>query len=247
MKKQKIFTNSFVDKLYTNIGSGESIMDYFDETMEILPENTFDSKVTVPEVIPELKTDADTESAIALYEYLGDLDRTQASDPRFWTYLAHVTFRNYAMNRYEINEDMLRKDVINSIIDHWFVNQNDRSLRRHSISRLWWAVKLTISPWEKDTENFGHLENADPYLYTRLLFSNQDIYQQILERSLGKSQKILIAFLEFLNQNPEFTNRSNYRDLVKELNLILGFKKITIHSYNELYEEIKYAAQSILN
>lgn len=247
-EKQKIFTNQYVDKLYKDIQQGNSLMDYLEEELEVSADDTLVSRVDVSETLPELNPTAegDAESAIQIYEYLGDLNNTQASDPRFWTYLAHITFREYTMKRYELNEDMKTQEFISSVKEHWFVGENDRSLRRHTIARLWWASKLTVSPWGKDAENFGHLENDDPYIYTRILLSNQDIYQSILERTLGRSSKILIAFLEYLNQNPEFRVRSAYRNLIKEINLISGFKKITMLPFDEIYKILEDSAMDII-
>jgi hypothetical protein len=144
------------------------------------------------------------------------------------------------------NQD-IRAKAVSYIGERWFLSGNARSLRRHSIARLWWAAYLTVAPWEKDPEYFGDLQNTDKYIYTRVLFSNQDIVQQILERKLGWSDKLLIVLLEYLRQNPDFAqNRNAVRTLVKELNLVLGYRKLTVMSFDKLLGIIAETAQTSL-
>ncbi len=117
--------------------------------------------------------------------------------------------------------------AINQIFDHWFVSGNDRDLRRHAIARLWWAAQLTYAPWERDPEFFADLKRDDPYYFTRTLLATQDIYQQVLERAMGRSNRILISILDYLARNQDFAaSRERIRRLTKELNLLYGTKKI---------------------
>ncbi len=176
---------------------------------------------------------ADLDNAIALHEYYKNIDETQASDPRLWAYLSHIEFRKYSLARWgaggsykDLYEEKKQK-AINQLLEHWFVSGNDRDLRRHSIARLWWAAHLTYAPWERDQEFFGDLKKKDPYYFTRILLSTQDIYQQVLERAMGRSNRILITILEYLGKNEKFAqSRENIRSLMKELNLAYGTKKI---------------------
>jgi hypothetical protein len=71
------------------------------------------------------------------------------------------------------------------------------------------------------------LKDEDPYKFTRVLLSTQDIYQQVLERAMGRSDRILISVLEFLGSHAVFAkSRAKVRSLMKELNLAYGTKKI---------------------
>jgi MoxR-like ATPase len=86
---------------------------------------------------------------------------------------------------------------------------------------------LTYAPWEKDPDFFSDLKCRDPYYFTKILLSMQDIYQQVLERAMGRSDRILISILEFLGKNKKFArSREKVRNLIKELNLVYGTKKI---------------------
>lgn len=252
---QAVFKRDYSEELRENLASGESLTDYFEPDIEVPIEGTLQSTLLVNEDVPELNPEvgADVDNAIKLYEYLNRLDKTQASDKRLWIYLSHVTFRDYTMNRWRLKQtaeelkvspDAKRK-AINFIGERWFLSGNARSLRRHSIARLWWAAYLTAEPWEKDPEYFGELKNSDKYVYTKVLFSTQDIVQQILERRLGWSDKMLITVLEYLRLHPEVAqNRDSVRNLMKELNLILSYRKLTTLSFNELLAVVAEADRS---
>lgn len=252
---QPIFTRAYSEELRERVGSGESLVNFLNPDITYPNEGMLQSTLLISEKAPHLEpaVEADIDNAIKLYDYLHNLDKTQASDKRLWIYLSHVTFREYTMQRWPLKateEDLAnnieaRRKAISYISERWFLSGNARSLRRHSIARLWWAAYLTVSPWEKDPEYFGRLENNDRFIYTRILFSNQDIVQQILERKLGWSDKLLIVLLEYLRQNPDFAqNRNAVRNLVKELNLILGYRKLTVLSFERLIEILADTAET---
>ncbi|HEY4497468.1 MAG TPA: DUF6339 family protein [Candidatus Paceibacterota bacterium] len=239
-KFQKIFKRATVEQMRVDLHSGHSLKGYFEASYPIKERGLLTSTIETPGKLPALKApkkdpvSADVENSIALHGYYGDLDETQASDPRLWAYLSHVEFRKYTLARWgldghysDLKDGASKKRAINQLMEHWFVSGNDRDLRRHAIARLWWASHLTYAPWEKDPEFFGNLKNKDPYFYTRILLSTQDIYQQVLERAMGRSSHVLITVLDYLGKNKEFAqSRENVRSLMKELNLVYGTKKI---------------------
>lgn len=242
-----------------DLRSGHSLRGYFEASYPVKDRELLASTVQTPGKSPTLKApksdpvSADLDNAIALHGYYGDLDETQASDPRLWVYLSHVEFRKYTLARWgldgsysDLKDDASKKRAINQLIEHWFISGNDRDLRRHAIARLWWAAHLTYAPWEKDPEFFGDLKNKDPYYYTRVLLSTQDIYQQVLERAMGRSNRILISVLDFLGENKKFAqSREKVRSLMKELNLVYGTKKIITLHHEELPALIKKIASEL--
>lgn len=237
---QKIFKRAAVEQIRADLRSGHSLKNYFEASYSVKDRELLASTVQTPGKPPVLRApkndpvSADLENAIALHGYYGDLDETQASDPRLWVYLSHVEFRKYTLTRWgldgsysDLKDEASKKRAINQLMEHWFISGNDRDLRRHAIARLWWAAHLTYAPWEKDPEFFGDLKNKDPYHYTRILLSTQDIYQQVLERAMGRSNRVLIAILDYLGKNKKFAqSRESVRNLMKELNLVYGTKKI---------------------
>lgn len=251
---QPIFTRAYSEELRERVGVGEGLSDYLENEITFADEGKLQSTLLIPEKIPVLEptVEADVDNAIKLYDFLHNLDKTQASDKRLWIYLSHVTFREYTMQRWPlkttkedlVNNQEARRKAISYISERWFLSGNARSLRRQSIARLWWAAYLTVSPWEKDPY-FSSLESSDKFVYTRTLFSNQDIVQQILERKLGWSDRLLIVILEYLRQNPDFAqNRIAVRNLIKELNLVLAYRKLTILGFDELLEIIADTAKT---
>lgn len=256
---QQIFRFATVERLRNDLRSGVSLESYFKESFDVQPEELQPSTILPQGKTPTLDAPednpvaSDIENAIALHGYYSGLDETQASDPRLWTYLSHVQFREYSLARWGyggIFKDLNQEDkskAINYFLEHWFVGSNDRDLRRHAIARLWWAAHLTHAPWEAENEYFSDIEKDDPYFYTRILFSTQDIYQQVLERAMGRSNRILISVLDYLATHTEFAgSREKVRTLMKELNLAYGSKKLIVLERPALKALIEQVASEII-
>ena len=237
---QKIFRRAGLARIKSELRDGKALKGYFEEPFRVKPKEVMLSTIELRGKSPKLKApkrdpvSADLRNAIALHSYYSNLDETQASAPRLWAYLSHVEFRKYTLARWgldgsfkDLKNENKKINAINQLIDHWFVSGNDRDLRRHAIARLWWAAHLTYAPWERDPEYFADLKCEDPYHFTRVLLATQDIYQQVLERAMGRSNRILISILYYLDHNPYFAaSREQIRELTKELNLLYGTKKI---------------------
>lgn len=247
---QKIFKSDYVRQLREDLKSGLALKNYFLEEF-LPPENMLiettlkiDSgnlELTVP--LTGNPADVDFDNSIKIYESYRSLNETQASDSRLWTFLTHCTFRKYVMQRWKIGQsydeiitdNSLVEKTIEQIISHWFTGGNDRSLRRNAIARLWWAAHLTVSPWDKDSEYFSDSDTnkIDPYKYTRILFSTQDVFQQVLERGIGRNSHILISMLDYIGNHPDLS-RDQIRSMVKELNLTSSIRNISILNINEI-------------
>lgn len=240
----------FVSELRDKVRNGESLCDYFKAELDYPADAVMESPIKVVPESLELKykgpgetVSNDLENAIALYEAFPDLNETQASDIRLWTYLTHVSLRDYVRKRWPLagtceqamKDKKTKEAAISYVLSHWFASGgNDRSLRRNAAARLWWAVRLTRAPWERD-EFFKDLggKDADPYRFTRTLFSTQDVYQQVLERGLGRDNRILITVLEFID-GQEGIKREQIRDFMKELNLALSVRNFSLLSREEM-------------
>lgn len=251
MVNQKIFKRSFVSDLRDAVKSGETLCDYLKKEISYPAASELESTIKVDPEKLQLKYKGEGESAsndldnaIAIYEAYPDLTEVQASDPRLWTYLTHVTLREYVLARWpmvgsceQIIQDEEKTSAINFVLSHWFSSGNDRKLRRNAVARLWWAVRLTRAPWEQDPEYFKDLAGGDPYRFTRVLLSTQDIYQQVLERALGRDSRLFISVLEFLEEGGKM-KREQIRDFMKELNLALSVKNFSILPRPKLKESV---------
>ena len=238
MSKLKYFKSDFVYQLREledlSFYTGKNELQ-IDEEMIVESRQT-DVVARVPQLDPAI--DSDAENAMKIYAYL-PLNPTQASDTRLWTYMTHVTFREYTKSRWSLKESSTDSQKRSYIEDHWFSSGSSRSLRRNSISRLWWAAHLTVAPWEKDSY-FESLKSTDRYAYTRILLSSQDVAQQLLERRLSWSNEMLIALLEYFRSDDTFLhNRALCRNFLKEINLVLGYRKLMTLDLQQLLVEIR--------
>lgn len=167
---------------------------------------------------PESDDLMDTENSIRLHKALPDLTPAQARDPRLWTRLTHVEFWAYMRRRWPIERHLANRKKTERYVEerHFVARSEGRALLRNGMARLWWYAHLT------------HDAGRDnPYELTAVLLKNLDITQQILERSMGRCRAVLVAFLEFLMQNPGLleggdANRTKIRVLAKSLNLYGG-------------------------
>lgn len=243
MGKLTVFRSAFVTQLKDNIGNNTDFYTGSTDHLDYEEENTLLSRLVdlpdQPPYLSPLSTD-DTTNAIKVYEYL-PINGTQASDARLWVYMTHVTFKEYTASRWPIKADQKER-----VLDRWFLTGSARGLRRNAISRLWWATHLTVAPWETD-EYFADLENEDRYVYTRAFLHMEDATSALMERRLGWSRRVLITLLEYMRTHEDFAyKRVFYRNLLKEVNLTLGYRKIMILSFDELYREIESIASDIL-
>jgi hypothetical protein len=124
----------------------------------------------------------DSENVRLVHAWLGHLTPVQASDPRLWTYLTHSVYSGYTAARWPIDADA---DVGRRIRERYFVEgESLASITRNAIARLWWFGHLTHDPLR-----------ADRYELADALLTVQDMQQAFLERTIGRSRKILHAAL----------------------------------------------------
>ena len=255
--KQKIFRSVYVDELRSKVKKLENLEDYYQEHIDYGEDSTWLLRVDVGDEVPELNPErtSDAFNASALHSYLANLDETQASDKRLWAYLAHVPFRNYVQNRWKLPVDLdelnvsqnSKKRVADSILLHWFINGNDsRALKRHALARLWWAAHLTVAPWERSNE-FESLKEDDRYVFTKFLLSNETLYTEVLERTIGNNRHILIALLQYFRLHPEQISRIYLRPIMKELILISGIKRVSLMSYDDIYALVADVSAEVIS
>lgn len=262
MANQTIFKSLAVSELRDKVRSGESLREYFSKSAQYPSSLSFETPIKVDSELLKLRYKGASESAIddisnaiALYEAFPGLTDTQASDARLWTYLTHVSLRDYVLARWPLSgsfeQVMADAKAKNTAIEHmltrWFaMGGNDRSLRRNAAARLWWGVRLTRAPWERDPEFFSDLaKEKDPYRFTRVLLASESIYSDALERSLGRDNRLLIAILEFIEQRKGIT-RDQVRDLMKELNLAMSVRNFSILDREGLKKAIAELGTSVL-
>ena len=244
MKTLHVFRQAYLEDLYLQLFESEEQIDqYRTGAFSHSAEHTLASAIRVGDP-PVLVTDSghlvdrEVGNAVAIHEWLPDLSDVQARDTRLWAYLTHVVFPDYTRFRWPIPGDLQK--ARRSIADHWFVRGRGlASLRRNSIARLWWAARLTYKPWE--LAGFETFEQPDPYAYLRVLFSNQDIYQGLLERTYGSSRAVMVPVLEVIRRRGQGASSKFVTELTKEVNLLCGYREpATMHPARvlEIVEEL---------
>lgn len=226
----KIFSSSYLSRLSNNLSSEGALKLY--NVDEFLFEKKYAPGHSGIFLDYDLKLDPDDDlrSSILLYSNL-ELDETQASDPRLWTFLTHVRFWDYMNKRWPIYNSLNNPE--NRVKSRYFLlNLNLRTLTRNGLSRLWWYAHLTVDE-----------SRQDKYALTRIMLSRADLTVGITERALGSSSVIRTSLLEFLQQYPEIRDSEDKsRKLLTGLNLAGGSKPLSFLSkdnVNEILYKIK--------
>lgn len=231
-----------------------------DAYLELPAEGLLPTLIEVPEAVPELRTTSgtrktidDAKNAELIYEYLGNLTRTQASDKRLWVTLTHTKFIQYCRERWPTTEANWKSNIEN----HWFMKEGGgrAALSRNAISRLWWGAFLTVAPWESD-ESLEFMRSSDRYWLTKVLFSQAQIVQDLFEREFGSNKRLMTIFLysislyskEFANESAELIASNVDRlsiETSKRILLMLKSRHIEMFSVDDLREVIGTIAYDV--
>jgi hypothetical protein len=251
MNKQNYFKDSsYCLSLLRRLANDETLIDYHKQNVDY-DRNANLSLLHTTYNIPNLtncEPSGDAENSINIYKYLNDLDLSFAAQPVLWTYLTHVTFRQYTQKRWRLpaiipdDEKNLRK-AKSLIAERWFY-QGSKAMSHNALARLWWAAHLTVSPWNQDVK-FKSLKDEDDFIYTRVIFSNQDMHTSLMEREVFQSKTLYFATLDLLRTHPELVSKEHIQDLSKELNLIAGFKKIEAMTFEDTQALVKRTAKEL--
>jgi Family of unknown function (DUF6339) len=167
-------------------------------------------------LLPDDENYFDLENSIRMHKALPNLTPVQAQDPRLWTRLTHVDLWDYMQARWPGDKYPEAERNIRWINSHYFVAQKQsRALVRNGVARLWWASKMTCDP-----------SRDNPYELTSVLFSQLDIFKNLLEHNFGRAVTVTRAFLEFLLHNKDecLVSGEKARQLVRSLS-----KAVNLH------------------
>jgi uncharacterized protein DUF6339 len=177
---------------------------------------------------------ADAANGPAVFEYVGVLDPSNASDPRLWTFMAFSTYRSYMEERWPL---IPGTNWENRVRDRWLLRGTTRGrLVRHGIARLWWVTNLT---YDMKCEYPLSKVEGDRYAYTRAVFRNEDRINALFDREAGAISSVVRAVLEHVGKNVTYGRDNHLRAVMKELTLIMGFRDLGVLSATELDELIE--------
>ncbi|QSQ11215.1 DUF6339 family protein [Myxococcus landrumensis] len=252
MANLKVLADTDVQKLKDRLKTKEGISAYRKEPFLLGDATLLDSAITVVDQVPELpvpegrplKASSDLDNSIRVYEWLGPLDEVTATDSRLWVHLTHTLFHHYSIERWPLPEE--EDKAYRHISSHWFVQGRGLgALRRNSVARLWWAVHLTRAPWERDV-SLGSFKSTDPYVYTRVLLANQDVYQGLLERDFGVNLRTLTAMLEVIRRDPANRATSPFATAItKTVNLQSAYRELAMVPFEALVTSLEKTASEM--
>lgn len=175
----------------------------------------------------------DFENVKIIYDNLKELTPVQASDERLWSYLTHVNFWDYMTNRWSVKEREEREEekLVKFIRERYFFrpgNNTDRALSRNGIARLWWYGFISYDE-----------TNIDKYHLTKVLLTQQDFGQHLLETAFTRNHHIIRAILTIFKELDEkYIKRDYVRPVTEYLNMVGGVKTLDGMSENKFREII---------
>ena len=123
------------------------------------------------------------EASKIVYEDLKDLSIEEAHDVRLWSFLSLYVYRGYCINRYKKGREGNKKTILTRFFT---IGDNYLTFTRNYISGLYWTAKKTYD---------NNLD--DPYYYTKLIYSNTQLTQDLMERfDFLKDKNFIQAFLD---------------------------------------------------
>ena len=233
----RIFKEEYVRQLFIEVQSPNRQKDYTENNLSFLEQNqSIDWNINVNGEMPILdKSDkSDGENAEKLYKYLGDLPLDFVKDLRLWTSLTHLHFNDYTFGRW------IEGSSKNPIKERYFTLAfgNDRSLVRNAIARLWLGAFLTVKN-NNDDFSYYFKKFDDDFIYTKTLFSLQEIQMQLLEHSYGRNKKLLLSVLHYFKQNEKKLNRNIVRDFTKKLCIVIQHTKLFTMKPEDIFKYYK--------
>jgi hypothetical protein len=184
----------------------------------------------------------DVDNAPQVYEFLGALDRANASDRRLWTYLAFAVYRDYMEKRWPLTEVRNWKSRVQ---DRWLMlNASRGKLVRHGIARLWWVTSLT---YDARCHHVLSKVSGDSFAYTREVFRNEDRINSVFDREAGALPLLVRSVLEHASLGGAYATDKHLAGLMKELTLVYGYRDIGFLESGELQTLIAESAPTLKN
>ncbi|MDY0266270.1 MAG: DUF6339 family protein [Methanimicrococcus sp.] len=129
------------------------------------------------------KSQEDLENTQILYTKLKGLPPLHATNKLIWTYLSHVTFSNYVLDRWSNSRDLQVR---------FFATSNSSSLFDNAISRLWWYGYLS---YDKTYSN--------PFELTKIMLMNQTICTDFIDATYSRNRILGRGVLQALKEFQE--------------------------------------------
>lgn len=239
--KIKYFVESAYNDLFDTIAGNTDL--YSKESGDWVVKKFKDSKYfkesRIDVSLPTLDAESDEyTNVLAVHNAFKDkITPKQASNPYLWSYLTHCEYWDYTFNRWS-KEEM----SVETIKQRFFCGTEEGNrigFLRNAISRLWWFGYLTYQE-----------DSPTPYKLTKLMMSNSDLCQSIIERNFSMNKEISIGILnaiQKINDDPTMkdvgavNNGDHYewRPLCKYINRYGGVALLDALTREDI-EELSY-------
>ena len=147
----------------------------------------------------------DIENCYLIKKALPHITPADATDERLWVTLCIVHFKDYLIKRWG--------ESSNINIDRIFASGYRGRMSRNGIGRLWWTMHIANT-----------LDNENPKRFINIFFENQEIRQQLLERTSSANSKVVLKSIleitEEMKQKGKKYNRDKFRNFLKEINFL---------------------------
>ncbi len=179
-------------------------------------------------------------NAVSVYEYVGALDRVNASDPRLWAYLALTSYRDYMSARWPLDGV---KNWQNRARARWvFSSSSAGRLVRHGVARLWWVSHLTFDP---HCVRPLSREEQDPFAYTRIALENEDRTLALFDRVAGGNEELRFAVLEHIAAAPHRASGTYAGELMKLVTREGGVRELRCCAPDALREIVEMLGREL--
>jgi hypothetical protein len=161
----------------------------------------------------DLQPADDAAMAIAVHASLPVTAR-EATDRNLWWWLSLRRYPIVVRKRWEKSG----ADGISSVARERMLGQ----VNRNAFARLWWGAEMVRS-------------TPDPVAYTRLMFRNQDLFEAVIGRSLGRNPQALQVILDDLSVLPG----KDAREILRDLRFLLSTLVLEAMAADALRAELK--------
>jgi hypothetical protein len=225
MSKIQYFPEGAYLELFDNIEANQAnyALENNDWIKKVFGDRNYSKESRISAGLPILNVaDGEYSNIIAIYNAFKDkLTPKQASNPYLWSWLTHNHYWKYTHDRWA--KEGMSVDTIRQRFFCSFLTKNPEGNRvgflRNAIARLWWMGYLT---YQED-------HPSNPFELTKLLVTNTDLCQSIIERNFSMNRNITIgilkAILEINNTEKKEVGVSpiegeayEWRDLCKYIN-----------------------------
>ncbi len=247
MPEARALTESALLDIFNALDTAANPEEFFSSVDAIIakPDNQLPLPVSLgtPDPLKVEGTRAvDVDNAPLVHQYLGEMDRANASDARLWSYLAFATYRQYMEKRWPLKKTNVDADAWKRRVkDRWILHTGSVTrgrLVRHGIARLWWVSHLTYVPMASE----GIAKN-DPYAYAREVFKSEDRLNAIFDREVGAYPTVMRAVLDHAADLGKNATDKYLHKIMQYLTLVHGYRDVDVLDFSVVCDLVGLAAK----